>query len=52
MAEEILASRLATTHNLFYFLGLMQKIRESIIAGNFLDFKANTLGRIEAPLSQ
>jgi len=42
-AEEILASRLATWHNLAYFIDLMSGIRRSIIEDNFRDFKAAAL---------
>ncbi|MGI8906791.1 MAG: tRNA guanosine(34) transglycosylase Tgt [Candidatus Sumerlaeaceae bacterium] len=43
LADEILASRLATWHNLAYFLGLMGSIRESIETGQFLQFKERAL---------
>ncbi len=43
MANEILASRLATTHNLFYFLDLMRRIRESIRNGTFAELKAGVI---------
>jgi len=43
MADEILASRLATWHNLHYFLALMKGIRKSIAENRFLDFKAEAL---------
>lgn len=42
-SEEILASRLATWHNLHYFLDLMGRIRQSIEAGDFLEFKREAL---------
>lgn len=44
MADEILASRLATWHNLFYFITLMSGIRESIETCQFPQFKAKALG--------
>jgi queuine tRNA-ribosyltransferase len=43
LADEILASRLATWHNLHYFLTLMAGIRRSIEEGRFLEFKAEAL---------
>ena len=43
MADEILASRLATWHNLYYFVGLMDGIRRAIEDDRFLDFKAEAL---------
>jgi len=42
-AEEILASRLATWHNLHYFLDLMRRIREAIAAGTFSQLKSEAL---------
>jgi len=39
--NEILGARLATVHNLHFFLNLMQQMRDAIEAGNFSDFKAN-----------
>ncbi len=43
LAEEILSSRLATWHNLHYFLSLMKGIRLSIIEDRFLEYKAEAL---------
>lgn len=43
MADEILASRLATWHNLYYFLALMEGIRSAIEQDKFLAFKAEAL---------
>lgn len=43
LADEILASRLATWHNLHYFLDLMAGIRKSIEEDRFLQFKAEAL---------
>lgn len=42
-ADEILASRLATLHNLYYFLELMGGIRQSIIDDRFEQYKAEAL---------
>jgi queuine tRNA-ribosyltransferase len=38
-AREILASRLLTLHNLYYYGWLMKKIREAIWKGEFSEFK-------------
>lgn len=38
--NEILGMRLTTYHNLYFLLALMQQIRSSIQAGNFLDYRA------------
>ena len=38
-ADEILASRLVTTHNLHFLLDLMKQIREAILEDRLLDFK-------------
>lgn len=43
MADEILASRLATTHNLFYFLDLMARIREAVRTNTLAQLKAEAL---------
>jgi queuine tRNA-ribosyltransferase len=39
-SNEILASVLNTTHNLYYYLQLMQQMREAISAGTFKKFRA------------
>jgi queuine tRNA-ribosyltransferase len=38
--NEILGARLATIHNLHYYLDLMQEMRDAIEAGNFTAFQA------------
>mgnify|MGYP000073040837 FL=1 len=38
-ANEILASRLITTHNLHFLLNLMKQVREAIMEDRLLDFK-------------
>ena len=38
-AEEILGLRLITLHNLHFYLGLMGKIRASILEGSFAEFR-------------
>ena len=39
-AEEMLAMRLAVTHNLWFYNSLMQRIRDSLDAGDFAAFRA------------
>ncbi len=39
LAEEILAARLLTIHNLFFYANLMREIRQAILAGDLLNFK-------------
>jgi queuine tRNA-ribosyltransferase len=38
LSKEILSSRLNTIHNLYYYVGLLGKIRKAIQEGRFLDF--------------
>jgi queuine tRNA-ribosyltransferase len=45
LAREILAARLNTIHNLTYYLGLMQGLREAIAEGRFEAFRAAFLAR-------
>ncbi|MGH1542689.1 MAG: tRNA guanosine(34) transglycosylase Tgt [Arenicella sp.] len=40
-SNELLGARLATIHNLHYFLDLMQQIRDAIESGVFAEFSAN-----------
>ncbi len=42
-ANEILALRLGTVHNLFFYLDLMRKVRASIAEGRFREFKKEFL---------
>lgn len=49
MANEILASRLATTHNLFYFLDLMAGIREAIRQNRLAEYKKSALASYRSP---
>jgi queuine tRNA-ribosyltransferase len=42
-AGEILAHRLATIHNLYFIMNLMEQIRESIKSNRFLEFKKEFL---------
>jgi queuine tRNA-ribosyltransferase len=46
-AEELLAYRLATTHNVHFLLQLMRDIRGAVAAGGFLAFKEDYLGHLE-----
>jgi queuine tRNA-ribosyltransferase len=39
MARELLAYRLNTLHNIYYYTHLMEEIRQAISEGNFRDFK-------------
>jgi len=38
---EILGMRLVTLHNLYYFINLMRKVRESLDEGTFAEFRKN-----------
>ena len=38
-SNEILSSVLNTTHNLYYYLHLMQKMRDAVAGGNFSAFR-------------
>ena len=38
-AKEILAMRLAVTHNLYFYNNLMQRIRDELDNGTFTEFK-------------
>ena len=41
--KEMLAGTLATIHNLYFIINLVKKIRQSILDGNFFEFKDNFL---------
>jgi queuine tRNA-ribosyltransferase len=45
MTGEILAMRLLTFHNLYYYSSLMKRIRESLIRGEFHSFKTQLKSR-------
>jgi queuine tRNA-ribosyltransferase len=47
MANEILALRLTTLHNLHFTLELMRRIRGAIIAGNFIEYKQSFLEKYQ-----
>ena len=44
-SKEILGLRLASLHNIHFFIDFARRIRESIRQGRFLDFKADFLNR-------
>jgi queuine tRNA-ribosyltransferase len=46
-AGEVLALRLGTIHNLFFYLTLMRKIRQSLEEGRFREFKKEFLAKRE-----
>jgi queuine tRNA-ribosyltransferase len=46
-AKEILGPTLATIHNLHFIVTLVDRMREAIDNGNFLDFKLDFLGRYQ-----
>lgn len=47
MSKEILASRLNTMHNLYYYSSLMESMREAIKSDKFEDFKKDFYGNLE-----
>jgi queuine tRNA-ribosyltransferase len=47
-AGEILALRLGTIHNLFFYLNLMRGVRSSIEQGRFVEFKKEVLSKRSA----
>ncbi len=47
-AKEMLGATLLTIHNEFFIVDLVEKMRQSIINGNFFDFKEEFLGRYYA----
>ncbi len=46
MVGEILSSRLNTIHNLYYYISLMEGIREAIKENKFKEFKEATLSKL------
>lgn len=50
MVGEILASRLNTIHNLYYYIHLMEGIREAIKENKFKEFKEATLNKLASGL--
>ncbi|MFO0573981.1 MAG: tRNA guanosine(34) transglycosylase Tgt [Polyangia bacterium] len=49
VSQEILYSRLATLHNLAYYLDLVRRARRAILAGEFARFRDEELARWPAP---
>ncbi len=47
VSGEILASRLNTIHNLYFYYDLMKRIRDSIELGSFTDFKSDFYSVLE-----
>jgi queuine tRNA-ribosyltransferase len=41
MAKELLAYRLNTLHNVYFFLNLMKKVRQAIVKDEFESFREN-----------
>ncbi len=50
MNGEILASRLNTIHNLFFYSGLMREMRDAISSDRFGDFKKRFIGECGIPI--
>lgn len=48
-AKELLASTLLTIHNEFFIVGLVAKMRETLIAGSFQEFKTEFMGQYRRP---
>jgi queuine tRNA-ribosyltransferase len=42
-SEEILGMRLASLHNVFFYVDLMKQARQAVIDGNYLNFKTEFL---------
>ena len=47
-AGEMTAATLLTVHNLFFYLDMMVKLRQSILSGRFESWRGETLRRLEA----
>ncbi len=47
--RELLAYRLNTIHNVTYYISLMQRIREAIIKGRFVEFSSSFLSCYNSP---
>lgn len=47
-AKEILGPTLATIHNVYFIVELVEKMRNAIDAGNFAEFKVDFLGRYKS----
>lgn len=46
IAKEILALELASIHNLYFYLNLMQTARQKIIEGNFSEWKSKLINKL------
>jgi queuine tRNA-ribosyltransferase len=46
-AEEMLAMRLAVTHNLYFYNNLMARIRSELDAGTFEDFRREYVTKLD-----
>jgi queuine tRNA-ribosyltransferase len=46
IAKEILALELASIHNLYFYLNLMQTARQKIFDGNFSDWKSKIINKL------
>lgn len=51
-AGEMLAMRLAVLHNLHFYNELMARIRETLDAGTFSDFRAQYSGLLDRPCQE
>jgi queuine tRNA-ribosyltransferase len=51
-AEELLAYRLATVHNVTWTLGLMRRLRSSLADGNFDELRARVLAAFDRPIAR
>ena len=49
-SKELLANQLTTLHNLSFYLWLMKKARQHIIAGDFMEWKNQMVPRLETRL--
>jgi queuine tRNA-ribosyltransferase len=48
-AKELLASTLLTIHNEYFIVGLVAKMRQTLIDGTFQDFKTEFMGQYQRP---
>jgi queuine tRNA-ribosyltransferase len=48
-AKELLASTLLTIHNEYFIVGLVAKMRQTLIAGTFQEFKTEFMGQYQRP---
>lgn len=48
-AKELLASTLLTIHNEYFIVGLVAKMRQTLIDGNFQEFKTDFMGQYQRP---